>query len=97
MGVHRIKKATALQAAGYDVVELSSIMSQVTGEQIGYTPVTLQKFADIYRSEGDGDELASMYHAAALGLMNEVTNDFQHITGHAPQRMEEYLTQHYQK
>lgn len=72
-------------------------MSQVTGEQIGYTPVTLQKFADIYRSEGDGDELASMYHAAALGLMNEVTNDFQHITGHAPQRMEEYLTQHYQK
>ena len=38
-----------------------------------------------------------MYHAAALSLMNEVTNDFQHITGHAPQKMEEYLTQHYQK
>ena len=81
----------------YNMVELSSIMSQVTGEQIGYAPVTLQEFADIYRSEGDGDELASMYRAAALGLMDEVTNELQHITGHAPQGMKEYLTQHYQK
>ena len=81
----------------YNMVELSSIMSKVTGKQIGYAPVTLQEFADIYRSEGDGDELASMYHAAALGLMDEVTADFQHITGHAPQSMTEYLTRHYQK
>ena len=81
----------------YNMVELSSIMSQVTGEQIGYAPVSLQEFTDIYRSEGDGDELASMYHAAALGLMDEVTNDFQHITGHAPQGMKEYLSRHYQK
>lgn len=81
----------------YNMVELSAIMSQVTGKQIGYAPVTLQEFADLYRSEGDGDELTSMYHAAALGLMDEVTTDFQHITGHAPQSMTEYLTRHYQK
>lgn len=80
----------------YNMVELSTIMSAVTGEEIGYAPVTLQEFADIYRSEGDGDELASMYQAAALGLMDAVTNDFQHITGHAPQGMAEYLASHYQ-
>lgn len=81
----------------YNMVELSAIMSKVTSKQIGYAPVTLQEFADLYRSDGDGDELASMYHAAALGLMDEVTTDFQHITGHAPQSMMEYLTRHYQK
>lgn len=80
----------------YNMVELSRIMTQVTGQPIGYAPVSIQKFADIYRSEGDGDELASMYKAAAMGLMNGVTNDFQHITGHLPQTMAEYLRENYQ-
>lgn len=79
----------------YSMDELARIMSQVTGKKIGYAPVSLQEFADIYRSEGDGDELASMYRAAAMGLMNEVTNDFQHITGHEPQGMAEYLKANY--
>lgn len=81
----------------YNMVELSYIMTKVTGNHIGYKPVTLQEFADIYRSEGDGDELASMYHAAAMGLMDSVTDDFLHITGHQPQNMEEFLTANYQK
>ena len=50
----------------YNMVELAHLMTQATGKQIGYAPVTI-KFADIYRVEGDGDELASMYHAAAMG------------------------------
>ena len=79
----------------YNMVELSAIMSQVTGKQIGYAPTTFKEFADIYRSEGDGDELGSMYQAAAMGLMDKVTNDFQHITGHQPQTMTAYLKAHY--
>lgn len=79
----------------YSMDELARIMSQVTGKKIGYAPVSLQEFADIYRSEGDGDELASMYKAAAMGLMNDVTDDFQHITGHEPQGMWDYLKENY--
>lgn len=80
----------------YNMIELSQIMSQVTGKQIGYAPETVQGFADIYRAEGDGDELASMYQAAAMGLMDEVTDDFQHITGHEPQDMAAFLQANYQ-
>ncbi|MDM8333704.1 NmrA family NAD(P)-binding protein [Limosilactobacillus panis] len=79
----------------YNMVELSTIMTKVTGQQIGYAPTTPKEFADIYRSEGDGDELASMYHAAALGLMDATTADFQHITGHTPQTMTEFLASNY--
>lgn len=80
----------------YNMVELSRIMTAITGNHIGYNPVTLKEFADIYRPEGDGDELASMYHAAAMGLMDEVTNDFQHLTGHEPQNMKDFLATNYQ-
>lgn len=83
------------QKQNYNMVELSRIMTEVTGKSIGYAPVSLQEFADIYRAEGDGDELASMYHAAAMGLMDAVTDDFQHITGHFPIPMDEFLAKNY--
>lgn len=79
----------------YTMPELSYIMSKVTGQEIGYDPVTVKKFAEIYEAEGDGNELASMYQAAALGLMNAVTDDFTHITGHQPTNMENFLTENY--
>ena len=79
----------------YNMVELAHLMTMTTNYQIGYAPVSLQEFADIYRTEGDGDELASMYHAAAMGLMNRVTYDFRHITGHAPQDMRSFLKENY--
>lgn len=81
----------------YNMVELARLMAAATGQQIGYAPVSIQQFADIYRAEGDGDELASMYKAAAMGLMDGVTNDFRHITGHAPQDMGDFLKQNYQQ
>ena len=81
----------------YNMVELSTIMTKVTGQSIGYSPVSIREFADIYRSEGDGDELASMYAAAAKGLMAKTTDDFQRITGHAPQDMLSFLSQNYHK
>ncbi|PMB83065.1 NAD(P)-dependent oxidoreductase [Limosilactobacillus pontis] len=79
----------------YNMVELAHLMTMTTNHQIGYAPISLQEFADIYRTEGDGDELASMYHAAAMGLMNRVTDDFRHITGHAPQDMRSFLKENY--
>ena len=85
------------QKQNYSMVELSRIMTEATGQEIGYAPVSLQKFADIYRAEGDGDELASMYHAAAMGLMNAVTDDLQHITGHEPMPMDQFLQRNYQR
>lgn len=81
----------------YNMVELSTIMTKVTGQPIGYSPVSIREFADIYRFEGDGDELASMYAAAARGLMDKTTDDFQRITGHLPQDMFSFLSQKYHK
>jgi uncharacterized protein YbjT (DUF2867 family) len=80
----------------YNMVELARLMTAAAGKQIGYAPVSVQEFADIYRAEGDGDELASMYQAAAMGLMDAVTSDFRHITGHAPQAMGAFLKENYQ-
>lgn len=62
-------------------------MTDVTGHPIGYQPVSTKAFADIYRSEGDGDELSSMYRAGEMGLMAATSKDFQKLTGHAPETM----------
>jgi hypothetical protein len=32
-----------------------------------------------------------------MGLMNAVTDDFQHITGHEPMPMDQFLQQNYQR
>ena len=80
----------------YNMVELSHIMSHVTGRHIGYQPVIIQEFANIYAAEGDGKELASMYAGAALGLLSETSDDFHRLTGDAPQDMAEFLKANYQ-
>lgn len=76
--------------------ELSKIMSDVTGKEIGYQPVSLQEFAEIYQGDGDGNELASMYQGGALGLLGDVSTDFEKITGHAPTDMESFLHERYE-
>lgn len=81
------------QLENYSMVELSEIMSEVTGEKIGYQPVALTKFAEIYPD--DGDELASMYHGGALGMLRATTDDFERITGHTPMDMRTFLSKHY--
>lgn len=79
------------QEKNYSMVELGRVMSEVTGKGIGYQPVTLDEFAEIYKGDGDGKELASMYQGGALGMLSEVTTDFEKITGHAPMGMEQFL------
>ncbi|MFZ2353099.1 SDR family oxidoreductase [Paucilactobacillus nenjiangensis] len=85
------------QKKAYTMIELAAIMSEVTGKPIGYQPVTLQEFADIYESDGDGSELSSMYAGGAKGLLSEVSNDFEKITGHQPSTMKDFLYQNYRK
>lgn len=75
--------------------ELGQIMTKVTGHTIGYQPVTTEEFGQIYADEGDGEELASMYAAGALGLFDQVTPDFKTITGHAAEDMASFLERNY--
>lgn len=81
------------QEENYSMAELGKTMSAVTSEEIGYQPVSLAEFAKIYKD--DGKELASMYHGGALGMLSEVTNDFETITGHAPMDMKTFLRENY--
>lgn len=84
------------QEKNYSMVELSKVMSEVTGKEIGYQPVSLEEFAKIYQGDGDGNELASMYQGGALGLLGDVSTDFEKITGHAPTDMESFLHERYE-
>jgi NAD(P)H dehydrogenase (quinone) len=75
--------------------ELGAIMSRVTGHEIGYNPVSVKKFGEIYASEGDGQELASMYAGGAMGYLKGSSSAFQIITGHEPESMESFLKRSY--
>lgn len=86
---------TLTQAQSFTMPALGDIMTTVTGHHIGYAPVSNQKFGQIYAAEGDGEELASMYAAGALGLFDQVTTDFETITGTQPESMVDFLTRNY--
>lgn len=87
---------TLTQTQALDMNTLGRLMTTVTGHKIGYQPVSVTEFAEIYAAEGDGVELASMYRAGGMGLFNIVTNDFATITGQQPTDMLTFLKQHYQ-
>ncbi|MBT9671211.1 NAD(P)H-binding protein [Secundilactobacillus kimchicus] len=84
------------QEETFDMPTLGALMTDITGHPIGYQPVSTKAFADIYRSEGDGDELSSMYLAGEIGLMAATSKDFQKLTGHAPETMATFLKRSYQ-
>lgn len=85
------------QSRSYTMPELGKIMTKVTGYEIGYHPVTVEEFGEIYASEGDGHELASMYAGGAKGYLHGLSDDFAHITGHEPETIEHFLMRKYQK
>ena len=85
------------QARSYTMPELGAVMTEVTGHEIGYHPVSVEEFGKIYASEGDGDELASMYAGGAMGYLHGLSDDFAHITGHEPEAMEHFLKRNYRK
>ena len=85
------------QKENYTMDRLGELMTNVTGEKIGYEPVTLEEFSEIYEFDGDSEELSSMYRGGAMGLLNDVSEDFRKITGHDPETMEEFFEKHYRK
>lgn len=89
------KTYTLTQGRSYSMPELGKVMTKVTGHEIVYKPVSVEEFGKIYASEGDGNELASMYAGGAMGMLTAVSDDFAHITGHEPETMEHFLTRKY--
>lgn len=73
---------TLTQTRNYTMPQLAAVLSEVSGQKIGYQPVTLQEFSDLYNQGGEGHMLSSMYHGGALGLLDVVTDDYQTIMGH---------------
>ncbi|POD82167.1 hypothetical protein S101258_02869 [Lactiplantibacillus plantarum subsp. plantarum] len=77
--------------------ELATVLSQVSGQPIGYRPVSLQAFSDMYNQNGEGPMLASMYAGGARGLLATVSDDYQLIMDRPAQSLLDYLQTNYQK
>lgn len=76
----------------YNMIELAYIISHATETEIGYQPVSVKEFADIYKNP----IMASLYAAAGKGLLNATSRDFHKLTGREPERMNHYLRNGYQ-
>ena len=83
---------TLTQERSYTMPALARVLSQVSGQSIGYAPVTLSEFAALYNQGNEGHMLASMYDAGGRGLLATVTDDFQTIMGHPAQSLPDFLT-----
>ncbi|MHC9531896.1 SDR family oxidoreductase [Dellaglioa sp. L3N] len=82
---------TLTQSQNYTMPQLAALLSEVSHHHIGYQPVTLTTFADMYNDGDEGHMLSSMYAGGALGLLSEVSNDFVTITGHAATDLTHFL------
>lgn len=84
---------TLTQSQSYTMPALAKVLSTVSGHPINYEPVTLAEFDALYDAEHEGHMLASMYAGGAMGLLNEVTPDFETITGHPATDLTTFLQQ----
>ncbi|CCI81206.1 3-beta hydroxysteroid dehydrogenase [Lactobacillus hominis] len=77
----------------YNMVELAYLMTRATEKSIGYNPLSSAKFIE----KNPHDKLeASLYQAARLGELDQVTNDFRKLTGREPEELEHFLRNGYQ-
>ncbi|WP_024747519.1 SDR family oxidoreductase [Levilactobacillus namurensis] len=83
---------TLTQERSYTMPALAAVLSQVSGAKIGYAPVTLQQFSDLYNQDNEGRMLASMYAGGAQGLLATVTDDYRQIMGRPAQSLPDFLT-----
>lgn len=88
---------TLTQDRNYTMPQLAEVLSQVSGSQIGYAPVTLEEFGALYNEGNEGHMLSSMYDAGGRGLLNVVSDDYQLIMGHKATSLEDFLQKNYQK
>lgn len=82
---------TLTQQRSYTMPALAAVLSEVAGQPIGYAPVTLSEFADLYNQGNEGHMLASMYAAGSQGLLATVTDDYVKIMGHPAQTLPDFL------
>jgi len=82
---------TLTQQRSYTMPALARVLSDVSGESIGYAPVTLSAFAQMYDAGNEGHMLASMYAGGAKGLLATVTDDYQKIMGRPAQTLPDFL------
>ncbi|MFD1472006.1 NAD(P)H-binding protein [Companilactobacillus mishanensis] len=86
---------TLTQSKNYTMPQLAEILTEVSGHEIGYEPMTLQEFADTYNEDGGGHMLASMYDAGSMGLLDQVTDDYQKIMGEPATGLKKFITEKY--
>ncbi|MCH4008572.1 NmrA family NAD(P)-binding protein [Companilactobacillus sp.] len=88
---------TLTQDRNYTMPELAQVLSNVSGHEIGYQPMTLVEFGQTYDQGGEGHMLSSMYHAGQLGLLNEISSDYQTIMGKSATDLTTFLKENYQQ
>ncbi|MCM3186857.1 SDR family oxidoreductase [Priestia megaterium] len=82
----------------YSMPELAKVLSNVSHSTIKYDPMTVEEFASTYdEPKGFGEVLVSLYVAAERNLMDEVTDDYQLITGEKTEVLENYLMHNYKE
>lgn len=86
---------TLTQTRNYSMKELSKVLSEVAGSQITYEPMAPQEFEKTYDQNGEGHMLSSMYAGGALGLLDEVSPDYQSIMGQEPTSLKDFLQRNY--
>jgi len=82
---------TLTQSQAYTMPALAQVLSQVSKQPIGYQPVTLAQFEKLYNQGNEGHMLGSMYAGGAMGLLSEVSNDYDTIMGHPAQSLTAFL------
>lgn len=83
-----------LSGHSYSMPELATILSEAAGSTINYAPVSLDTFASMYdEPKGFGALLASMYDAAARGLLDQHADDYQKLVNDTPQTFAQFLSQ----
>lgn len=91
------KVYTLTQARNYTIPELAKVLTEVSGSEIGYQPVSLDEFAAIYNEGNEGHMLSSMYDAGGRGFLNEVSEDYQTIMGRTATPLKQFLMENYHK
>ncbi|MBT2572166.1 NAD(P)H-binding protein [Planococcus sp. ISL-110] len=90
------KEYTLTGPKAWSMAELAELMSRISGSSIIYDPLTTEQFAELYdEPKGFGPVLVSLYEAAAKGLMGEVTEDFERITGEKAEDLSIYMEREY--
>lgn len=88
---------TLTQERNYTMPQLADVLSKVANAPIGYQPVSLKEFAEMYNEGNEGHMLASMYDAGGKGLLNEISSDYQSIMVHPATPLFDFLNKEYQK